>query len=362
MSVTFSVVVLCLALAGYYHWYIQVVTPLLSVTSSNDSDVLCSTEVTVVVCVKNEAKNIVQLIASLKQQTYANFKVVIIDDDSQDNTFSLATQAIGNDNRFVIHRLIETKKRFQAKKGVVDFAYQLVSTPWILHIDADCIPSSNNWISSMMQKTVNPQIQLVLGLGFFKPASNWWQHLIQGETILIAAQYIGTTLYGKPYMAVGRNMAVHKSIYKRVKFDDKLLSGDDDLLIQQFGKEDNATVQIAPDARTLSNYPTSLKTYLKIKKRHVSTANSYSISDKFKLIIWPLGLASTWLGLLFDSQYFTFVFGMLLFLRVLFQNKISKVIYGRTFIGFLLIVESYLLIQSLIVYIANHIRPTQKWN
>jgi glycosyltransferase involved in cell wall biosynthesis len=362
MFLIFTTLVLFIALLGYYHWYIQVAAPLLTINKKavivNDA----TTDVTVVVCAKNEAEDIGKLIDCLKEQTYTNFKVFILDDNSSDDTYQVAKDAVADDDRFSILQLNESQKKYRAKKGVVDFAYQQIDSSWILHIDADCLPSSQNWIAGMMQKTTDQQIQLVLGLGFFQPAKLWWQHILQGETILIAMQYIGTALYGKPYMAVGRNLAVYKSIYKQVEFDEKLLSGDDDLLIQQFANEQNTAVQIAEEARTLSNYPKNFKDYLRMKIRHVSTAAVYKKNDQIKLTLWPLGLACAWLGLSLDSQYFTMVYAVLLFLRVLFQAKISRVIYGRTFLAFLLIVESYLLFQSLIVYITHWIRPITKWN
>lgn len=362
MSLTFSFLLLIIALVGYYQWYIHVAAPLLIIQDKKQAEEGVTDEVTVVICAKNEVENIGELIACLKKQTYNFFKVFIVDDNSQDETLNVAQAAIGSDERFFIHRLNETKKRYKAKKGAIDFAYQQIETNWVLHIDADCIPASNEWIAKVMQQTANPEIQLVLGLGFFREAKKWWQHIVQGETILIAMQYIGTAIGSKPYMAVGRNMAVHKSIYKQVNFDEDLLSGDDDLLIQEYATNRNVAVAISPEARTLSTYSANYRKYLGIKKRHVSTSTFYAVGDKIKLVSWPLGLGCAWLGLLFDNQYFTFVFATLLFLRVLFQSKISKVIYGRTFIGFLLIVESYLLIQSLIVYIANLIRPKRKWN
>jgi len=362
MFLIFTTLVLFIALLGYYHWYIQVAAPLLAINKKEATTNESTTDVTVVICVKNEAEYIGELIDSLKEQTYNNFNVFIVDDNSSDDTYQVAKNAVADDNRFSIRQLNESQKKYRAKKGVVDYAYQQIDSSWVLHIDADCVPSSKHWISGMMQKTTSQQIQLVLGLGYFQPAKRWWQHILQGETILIASQYLGTALYGKPYMAVGRNLAVHKSIYKQVEFDEKLLSGDDDLLIQQFANEQNTAVQIVEEARTLSNYPKSFKDYLRMKIRHISTAAVYKKTDQIKLTLWPLGLACTWLGLLVDGQYFTMVFAVLLFLRVLFNTKISRVIYGRTFLAFLLIVESYLLFQSLIVYIAHRIRPTTKWN
>ena len=47
-------------------------------------------EVSVLVAAKNEEKNIVKFLKCLENQTYTNFKIILIDDNSTDSTFSLA--------------------------------------------------------------------------------------------------------------------------------------------------------------------------------------------------------------------------------------------------------------------------------
>ncbi|NRD07280.1 glycosyltransferase [Lactobacillus delbrueckii subsp. bulgaricus] len=62
--------------------------------------------ISIVVPVYNcENKNISRSLNSIKDQTYKNFEVIIIDDCSTDNTVSLVKEQIKDDPRFTLHSL-----------------------------------------------------------------------------------------------------------------------------------------------------------------------------------------------------------------------------------------------------------------
>jgi biofilm PGA synthesis N-glycosyltransferase PgaC len=360
MEQVMVIILILLAVIGYVLWYYHVAYPLLRMHVKSNT-IRVKPEVTVVVCAKNEAASITPLIKSLKEQDYPAFKVLVIDDDSHDNTYQLVSELIKNDHRFCVQTLQPAQKKQAGKKGVVAYAYAQLNTPWILHTDADCVPASKQWISLMMDATAKEETELVLGIGRYEKGKTWWQHIVFVETLLIAMQYLGTALRGKPYMAVGRNMAIHYDLYNNVSFDNKILSGDDDLLIQAYATKTNVSIQTEKKAHTISGLPSSFLAYVNMKRRHITTSNYYSLSSKLLLGVWPASLLCAWLGVIFINDKFSLLFLLLLLVKAQMLYRVSKSLKTPILGLKLLFVESYLLIQSLMIYLAHLIRPKYTW-
>jgi len=89
--------------------------------------------VTVVVPAFNESRFIGDAIASLKAQTFANFKAVIVDDASSDDTVAKAFAAIGGDERFhVVRHAINSGLSAGRNTGL-----RLAETPYVCFLDGD---------------------------------------------------------------------------------------------------------------------------------------------------------------------------------------------------------------------------------
>lgn len=59
-------------------------------------------KVSILVPARNEAENIIHLLNSIQQQDYPEYEVIILDDDSTDNTFEICSKFAVNDPRFKI--------------------------------------------------------------------------------------------------------------------------------------------------------------------------------------------------------------------------------------------------------------------
>jgi hypothetical protein len=104
-------------------------------------------------------------------------------------------------------------------------------------------------------------------------------------------QYISLAVAGKPYMGVGRNLAYRKSLFFKNKgfaSHYNLLSGDDDLFVNETSTKTNTAVEIDPASFTRSEPDTSWKNWFAQKKRHFSTASKYKSRDVFILGVEPL--------------------------------------------------------------------------
>ena len=163
--------------------------------------------ISVIVCAKNEEENVSKFIPLLAEQDYPDFEIVLIDDASSDNTLELFE---AYEKQYPNIRLVKVENNeafWGNKKYALTLGIKAAKKEYLLFTDADCYPSSKDWITAMssqftMQKTI------VLGYGGYEKISNsFLNKLIRFETLLTAIQYFSWAKVGLPYMGVGRNLA-----------------------------------------------------------------------------------------------------------------------------------------------------------
>ena len=187
------------------------------------------------------------------------------------------------------------------KKNALQQGIMLASNPVLLLTDADCMPASFNWIRSMAGKFV-PETDAVLGFGGYEKRTGLLNLLIQYDTQLTASQYFGMALAGRPYMGVGRNLAYRKSVFNEAGgFGNTaaLLSGDDDLFINQIARSGRIQVCLDQGGTTISIPKKTWGEWFRQKVRHFSTGFYYRKADQFQLGLFQIARAGCWLFLIY---------------------------------------------------------------
>jgi glycosyltransferase involved in cell wall biosynthesis len=242
--------------------------------------------ISVIVCAKNEEENVANFIPLLAEQNYPDFEIVLIDDASSDATLDIFE---GFEKQYPNIRLVKVQNNeafWGNKKYALTLGIKAAKNEYLLFTDADCYPTSKEWITAMssqftMQKTI------VLGYGGYeKIAKSFLNKLIRFETLLTAIQYFSWAKAGHPYMGVGRNLAYKKEEFFNVNgFINhiQVRSGDDDLFINEAATAKNTTIAYTPESFTYSLPKTKYKDWLTQKRRHVATANYYNKVDKLQL-------------------------------------------------------------------------------
>ncbi|MEZ7497192.1 glycosyltransferase [Flavobacterium sp. Arc3] len=242
--------------------------------------------VSVIVCAKNEEENVVNFIPLLAEQNYPDFEIVLIDDASSDGTLDIFEDF---EKQYPNIRLVKVQNNeafWGNKKYALTLGIKAAKNDYLLFTDADCYPTSKEWITAMssqftMQKTI------VLGYGGYeKIAKSFLNKLIRFETLVTAMQYFSWAKAGLPYMGVGRNLAYKKEEFFNVNgFINhiQIRSGDDDLFINEAATAKNTTIAYTPESFTYSKPKTKYKDWITQKRRHIATANHYNIVDKLQL-------------------------------------------------------------------------------
>ncbi len=326
--------------------------------------------VSIVVCAKNEEDNVREFVPLLLAQDYPDFEVVLIDDASSDHTREIF-EAFEREHANVKLVKVENNEAFWGnKKFALTLGIKAARKEYLLLTDADCKPSSVNWLREMSSQFTLKR-NIVLGYGAYdKIKGSFLNKLIRFETLMTALQYFSWAKIGKPYMGVGRNLAYKKEVFFAVRgFMDhmKVRSGDDDLFVNQAANASNTALCFHPDAFTYSRPKTSFKEWFGQKRRHVSTAAHYKGFDRTQLGLFYLSqlLFLTLAVVLFIFSFrWEFVLGIVLF-RYLFSwiivGKAASKLKEKDVIYFFPLLEGVLIFIQLNIFISNLFSKPVHW-
>ncbi len=255
-----------------------------------NEDLEANKPISIIICAQNELKNLLVLIPALLEQDYPTFELIIVDDSSTDDTTFLLQDLVKQDSRLHIIELSESVKNKQGKKFALMMGIKGAKYDHVLLSDADCMPTSNQWIKKM-QAGFSEEKEIVLGYSPYSKKGGLLNLFIRYETFMTASNYFSFALAKIPYMGVGRNLAYHKHLF----FDNKgfashihLMSGDDDLFINQVATAKNVSIVIDPKAYMISKPKLSYGDYIHQKLRHLSVGKYYKPWHQFVLSVNPI--------------------------------------------------------------------------
>lgn len=231
--------------------------------------------VSIVVCARNEADRLIKNLPRLFTQTYRPLEIVVVDDDSDDETQNILTSLSRSFKSLRIVKICD--KKFGGKKLALKAGIEAATYDWLLLTDADCYPASERWVAGMMHEA-RKGADIVLGIGLYERWPGWLNRFIRYETALTALQYGAAALWGQPYMGVGRNLLYHRRVFEAANgftHHLDLISGDDDLLINEVASEFHTSIRVHPGTFTLSEPKKTIPDWYRQKRRHLSTATRY---------------------------------------------------------------------------------------
>jgi cellulose synthase/poly-beta-1,6-N-acetylglucosamine synthase-like glycosyltransferase len=241
--------------------------------------------VSVIICARNELVNLKQNLELVLKQDYPLFQVIVVNDCSWDETGKFLEEQQQLFSHLKVVTIKEQEKYRHGKKFALSLGIKAALHEVLLHTDADCKPASDQWIRLMVEKMSQGK-EIVIGYGAYKKIPGLINKWIRMDTALNAIQYLSFALNKTPYMGVGRNLMYTKTLFFRNKgfaSHNHILSGDDDLFINQTALSHNTAVEIRPESFTYSHPKSTWKSWIHQKKRHLSTSKYYKTSHKLSL-------------------------------------------------------------------------------
>lgn len=239
----------------------------------------------VVICARNEEENLRRNLESVLNQDYPDFEVVLVNDCSRDDSQWVLKDLAEQYPQLHVVTLKEDDRFQHGKKFAVTMGIKAARHDRMVFTDADCRPASDQWLRHMGNSFAEG-VEIVLGYSPYTRLKGFLNLFIRFETFHTAISYLSHALGRNAYMGVGRNLAYSRDLFFRGKgfaSHMHILSGDDDLFVNQNARRKNTAICIHPDAQVWSDPKTTYATYARQKRRHHGASSAYKARHKWML-------------------------------------------------------------------------------
>ena len=325
--------------------------------------------VSVIVCARDEAANLVKnLPGALVQQYKTTHEVIVVNDNSFDESKYILEEFKKSFKQLLPVELKQEARFIPGKKFPLSIGIKTAKYEIVLLTDADCVPASEFWIEKMQEGFVD-NIEIVLGYGALHKKKGFFNKMVRWETFHTALQYLSYAESGMTYMGVGRNLSYRKEVFFRHKgfsAHNHVPGGDDDLFINKASTKKNTAIVIDKDSFTLSEPPASWKQWFRQKNRHYTTSKYYRGIHKFLLglyafslfLFYPFFIASLFL---FDWRIVLGVFGIRLIVQATVIFKTTQKLNERDLFPWFVFFDVWMFFYYLIFASALLKKPQKNW-
>ena len=252
--------------------------------------------ISVVVCARNEARALERLVPILMDQDHQEFEVVVVNDRSEDDTTEILEWMKPKFPRLRVVNIQADEKFSYGKKIALGVGVRAAKHPHLLLTDADCVPVGRDWVASMASG-FNDRRHIVIGHSPYERQATLTNLLERYDGIAKAVQFISFAQAGLPYMGVGRNLGYTHEVFfnaKGPRRHNHLMSGDDDLFINEVARARNTSAVADPRSFMITRATGDLTTWMRRKRRHYTTARYYRFGHQVLLTILPLARIVFW--------------------------------------------------------------------
>ena len=290
----------------------------------------------IILCTEGHAPLLFSYLDKILSQKYPSFEIIVICKNTPIEILEELHKKSLEIEKLRIENISILNLPFTEKKQALNYGISLANHEWIVTIDDDCYPDSEEWLTSISQHIQYFHSDILLGLSPYISQDGLLNQWIRFDALHAAANCIYFTIIGKPYMGIGRNMAFKKSLWSKEyleQFQD-IGSGDDTTLVNFY--KSTKRIDIFIDHLVYSFPHTSFLAWVKQKLRHIQKgkfldkplqtqlAKPHLYTFLFWFFIW------LWLSF-FAFHFLIFAFILIfIFLKTIFLYKISKHIHWKS--------------------------------
>ena len=207
--------------------------------------------VSVVLTARDESHLLIKSLPVLLSQDYPNYEVVVVNDNSIDETADLVNEFRNNYPNLHYVDLTSSISNIRGKKFPLALGIKAANNEIVVLTDASSIPSSPYWLQHIAGRFTRKTRVVYGGVSVMRKQGllNALMRFDAVRNMIIAFSY---TLAGMPVMANGRNLAYTRTLFleNREKFvsQPRMPYGDDDVFMNQVATSVTCDVEPDPDA------------------------------------------------------------------------------------------------------------------
>ena len=250
---------------------------------------ICSTSVSVIIAVRNEAANIKECLNSVSLQAYPKelFEVIIIDDSSEDETPDIVMNICTLNPNFRFFSMKNLQPVASGKKSAIEEGIKNSRGNLIVTTDGDCLVSEN-WLKTIVSFYETEKPKMILAPVTFHSEKNSFQKIQALEFSGLMSITQSATTLNRPIICNGANLAYEKTAFENVSgFSGmpEIASGDDVLLMHKLKEKiPNAIKFLGHEDAVVSTKPQlNFSSFFDQRRRWASKAKLYS--DKFSFFV-----------------------------------------------------------------------------
>lgn len=169
--------------------------------------------VSIVIRTKNEKRTIGKVLKALSKQTFKNFEIIHIDDNSTDKTLEVVKKI----SKKLPIKIIKLKPSEFSHPYSENLGALKAKGKYICFLPGHCLPISNTWLADGLSNFKNPQVAAVSGYYSEIPIGYFWPKL--GRLVFLPYQL--KRREHTPWMT-NTNSLIRKDLWKNYPFDEKL--------------------------------------------------------------------------------------------------------------------------------------------
>ena len=301
---------------------------------------LKNSKLTIIIPVRNEQDNILNLLEDLNKQSYPfnNFEVIIANDGSTDSTekIVLAFQEVAQYDLKLLNILNENGS--SPKKRAIQKSIEISSGELIITTDGDC-RVNENWLTSIENLYKLKETKLISSAVTFIDEKSLWNTFQIVEFASLIGSGACAMYLKKPNMCNGANIAYTREVFEEVNGfagNEHLASGDDEFLMHKIAKLYPDKVIFNPDKNAIvySKSQPDFQQFFHQRKRWASKWKHYK----------------DWIVIVLALFIFSVNFGMIYSLFTL--NYLNLILKCLPEFVFLCLIASYLGHKDKIKYIS----------
>lgn len=307
------------------------------------------TFISVIIPVRNEALHIWALLQDLEQQSYLkeNYEVFIIDDHSEDETFSLVQKF--KNSSYLNLSLIELKDYpdQQQKKAAITTGIALANGELIVQTDGDCRVKSN-WLFTLAQYYELTKVQCISGPVALMGAANIFTRMQVVEFASLIGIGGASIALNKPNMCNGANLAYTREAFLQVQGftgNEQVASGDDEFLMHKIAIYYPGRVAFlkSPEIIVSTTAQTSFSIFIQQRIRWASKWPNYSqwgikllAIMVFAVNLSLFGSFFLWLADGITGKQVVSLYFFKFLIDGLFITAVLRFLYRQTYIAYLI--------------------------
>jgi len=194
----------------------------------------CSTFISVIIPLRNEAENLGQLLDHLGSIRYPDDlrEFIFVNDHSTDDTAGVL-----NNIRSV--KILHLPDGVDGKKAAIRYGIEHASGRLITTLDADCLPGKN-WLASIATYYEEGNFKMLAGPVAIHKPKGLLANFQALELLSLVASGAGAIGIGKPIMCNGANLTYEKKVFEVVdgfRGNDHIHGGDDIFLMEKVNRQ-----------------------------------------------------------------------------------------------------------------------------